>query len=99
MPLHFFQLAGDREELVDEIGHDLPDLEAARRLALRAVREIIAEEMALGRERVRIAILVDGDEGRRLLSMPVTVSAGEQDLAAAPFTPPGAGPGDGDSAG
>jgi hypothetical protein len=64
-------------ELADELGRELPDLEAARRFALKAVGEIVADEMALGRERVRITIFVHGEDGGRLLELPVMVTAGD----------------------
>ena len=76
MPRFFISLINDEIEVNDENGRDLPDLEAARRLALKAAGQIIADEMAQGRESIRITLIVDGGARERLLELPFTLSAG-----------------------
>jgi len=71
MPRYFFHLRNDNGEAEDETGQELPDLEAARRRALKAAGEIIAEELAQGRDRVRIAIDIEDEGGRRMLTLPL----------------------------
>jgi hypothetical protein len=75
MPHYFISLVND-EAIVDEEGHELPDLEAARRAALKAAGEIVADEMAQGRERIRLTLVIEDENRERLLELPVVMAAG-----------------------
>ena len=75
MPLYFFHLLNGEGYTADETGQELPDLEAARRQALKAIGELIAEELAAGAENVRITLFIDDAGGERLLTLPIAVSA------------------------
>jgi hypothetical protein len=76
MPLFFIHLRNEDQDVIDREGHELPDLETARRQALSAAGEIIADEMARGRDRIRIALTVENEAGERLLELPIVLSAG-----------------------
>lgn len=76
MPLYFIHLRNGDQDVIDQEGHDLADLETARRAALKAAGEIIADEMARGRDRIRIALTVESESGERLLELPIALSAG-----------------------
>ena len=75
MPRYFISLVNG-EEVVDNEGRELPDLEAARRSALKAAGEIVADEMAQGREKIRLTLIIESEARERLLDLPVVVSAG-----------------------
>jgi hypothetical protein len=75
MPRYFISLVNG-EEVVDDEGRELPDLEAARRSALKAAGEIVADEMAQGREKIRLTLIIESEARERLLDLPVVVSAG-----------------------
>ncbi|HEY5721984.1 MAG TPA: hypothetical protein VIT45_06650 [Allosphingosinicella sp.] len=76
MPLYYIHLRNGEQDVIDEEGHELPDLESARRRALKAAGEIIADEMAQGRESIRIVLIVESEDGERLLELPIAVFAG-----------------------
>ena len=76
MPRFFISLVNG-ENVIDEEGREFADLAAARRGALKAAGEIVADEMAQGRESVRITMIIE-DEGReRVLQLPVELSTGQ----------------------
>ena len=75
MPRYFISLFNG-EAVIDQEGRELPDLESARRLALKAAGENIADEMSQGREKVRITMTIEDERRERLLEIPVVVSAG-----------------------
>lgn len=75
MPRFYISLVNG-ENVIDEEGREFADLAAARRGALKAAGEIVADEMARGSESVRITMIIE-DEGRtRLLELPIALSAG-----------------------
>ena len=76
MPRYFISLFNGEADAIDLEGRDLPDLESARRYALKAAGEVVAEEMAHGREKIRIVLVVENQGRERLLELPVTVRAG-----------------------
>ena len=75
MPRFFISLVNG-EEVVDEEGREFADLAAARRGALKAAGEIVADEMAQGRESVRLTMIIEDEGRKRLLELPVELSAG-----------------------
>ncbi|HMJ92740.1 MAG TPA: hypothetical protein VK472_01440 [Allosphingosinicella sp.] len=75
MPRYFISLI-DGDVMDDEDGREVPDLEGARRLALKAAGEIVADEMAQGRENIRLTLIVEDEARERLLELPVVVTAG-----------------------
>jgi hypothetical protein len=74
VPLYYFHLADGDDYIPDELGQDLPDLQAARLNALKAAGQMIAEELASGRERLHLTIFIEDKAGERLMSLPLTVS-------------------------
>jgi hypothetical protein len=76
MPRFFISLINGDGAVNDEEGRELPDLEAARRAALKAAGEIMADEMGQGKENLRIVLIVENEERERLLELPVTISSG-----------------------
>ena len=76
MPRYFISLFNGTTDVIDEEGRELPDFETARRCALKAAGQIVADEMALGRETVRITLVIEDEARKRLLEMPVELSAG-----------------------
>jgi hypothetical protein len=73
--LYFFHLADGEEYLVDELGQDLPNLQTARLHALKAAGQMIAEEMALGCDRLDLTIFIEDESGQRLLALPLALSS------------------------
>jgi hypothetical protein len=76
MPRYFISLCNGETDIVDEEGRELPDLETARRDALKAAGEIVAEELAQGREKIRIVLIIEDEARERLLELPIALSAG-----------------------
>jgi len=76
MPRYFISLFNGDTDIVDEEGRELPDLETARRVAMKAGGEIVADEMAQSREKIRLVLLIEDEARERLLELPVVVSAG-----------------------
>lgn len=76
MPLYFISLVNGDGTVSDEEGRELPDLEVARRSALKAAGGIMADEMARGKENVRITLIIENEARERLLELPVSISAG-----------------------
>ena len=74
MPLFFISLLDGEGFFADEIGHELPDVEAARRAGLEAAGRMIAEELALGREQLKLSVIIDDHSGERLMILPLAVS-------------------------
>jgi hypothetical protein len=59
MPRYFIDVAANSQIVVDEEGTDLPDLEAGRRLALRALSEIARDYLQKGDNQTFMATLRD----------------------------------------
>jgi hypothetical protein len=76
VPLYYFHLANGEDYLADELGQDLPDLPTARLHALKAAGQMIAEELATGRERLHLTIFIEDEAGERLMTLPLSVSPG-----------------------
>ena len=76
MPRYYIHLRNGEADVTDREGRELPDLEAVRRHALRAAGEIVADEMAQGRDNVRLVMTVTDEAGEPLLELPVKVLAG-----------------------
>ena len=67
---HFHFRAGD-ELIPDEEGIDLPDFSAARREAIEAARELLAEAIKDGRPEVPEAFVITDEAGRELDTVPL----------------------------
>jgi hypothetical protein len=76
MPRYLFHADNGAGYVEDAEGRDLPDLETARREALKSAGEIIAEEMAEGRTDIRLIIYIAAESGEPLAALPVSVSVG-----------------------
>lgn len=74
MPLYLFHADNGAGYIEDGEGRDLPDLETARREALKSAGEIIADEMALGRTDIRLVIYIAAENGEPLAALPISVS-------------------------
>lgn len=72
MPRYYLHTRDGAQTAVDEDGLDLPDLEAARRVAVGVGADLVAEAMKRGSRDVRIVIYIDGEQGNRLLRLPIT---------------------------
>jgi len=66
VPHYFLDVFNSDVHAEDPEGHDLPDLEAARRLAIASIRSILAHEIAIGRLDLRGEIRIK-DERRAVL--------------------------------
>jgi hypothetical protein len=62
---HFHLIDGD-QLITDDEGSDLPDLSAARREAVLAAREFLAEAIKAGKPRVPEAFIISDEAGREL---------------------------------
>jgi hypothetical protein len=62
----YFHLRAGDELISDDVGIDLPDLSAAKREAVLSARELLAEAIKSGRQRVPDAFVIADDEGRPL---------------------------------
>jgi hypothetical protein len=67
---YFHLRAGDRV-LPDEEGMDLPDFSAARREAIEAARELLAEAIKSGKPEVPEAFVIADESGRELDTIPL----------------------------
>jgi hypothetical protein len=77
MPLYYFHLLNGEGHTADEVGQELPDLEAARRHGLKALGQIVAEALGEGAESLRVTLFVDNEAGERLLTLPISARLGE----------------------
>ena len=62
----YFHLRAGDELRTDDEGQDLPDLSAARREAELAARELLAEAIRAGKERVPEGFVIADEAGRAL---------------------------------
>ena len=71
MARFYFHLRAGDELVPDEEGIDLPDLSAARREAIEAARELLAEAIKDGRPEVPEAFVIADEEGREIDTVPL----------------------------
>lgn len=69
MPLFYFHVYND-EITMDEEGQDLPDIEAARREAVKSARALICDDVSKGRLALSDRIDVVDERGDPVLSLP-----------------------------
>jgi hypothetical protein len=62
----YFQLRNGDKLLPDDDGVDLPDFSAAKREAVLAARELLAEAIRSGRQKVPDAFVIADESGRTL---------------------------------
>ena len=62
---HFHFRAGD-ELMLDDEGIDLPDFSAAQREAALSARELLAEAIRSGNQKIPDALVIADDDGRTL---------------------------------
>ena len=67
----YFHLRAGDQLLPDEEGLDLPDFSAARREAIEAARELLAEAIKDGRPEVPEALVIADEEGREIDTVPL----------------------------
>jgi hypothetical protein len=70
MPRYYLNVHNELGETRDEEGHELPDLDAARKEAILGVRSLLVEEAAKGRMDLRGWLDVTNATGEILLSVP-----------------------------
>jgi hypothetical protein len=70
MALFFLHLHNGLGFLPDEEGRELPDLEAARREAVRSIRSLLAEEITRGRIDLGGRVEIAGADGEILAQVP-----------------------------
>jgi hypothetical protein len=69
--MHFID---DHGVATDPEGFEAVDEDAARRIGMKAAGQIIAEEMAAGRQTIAFMLCLEGESGTRLGSLPVAAS-------------------------
>jgi hypothetical protein len=69
----FFHLVEGAKLLTDEEGADLRDALEARRLAISTARELLAEAIKHGKNKVPEAIVIADEHGRRIETVPLAV--------------------------
>jgi len=67
----YFHLRAGDELMPDEEGIDLPDLSAARREAILAARELLAEAIKSGKPEVPEVFVIADEAGRELDTVPL----------------------------
>ena len=67
----FFHLRTGDELIPDEEGTDLPNFSAAQREALLGARELLAEAIKSGKQRVPDAFVIADESGRALDTVPL----------------------------
>jgi len=70
MPLYFFHIRNGMGFTPDDEGQELADVGAARNVALRSARALIAAEVAEGRIDLRGRIEVADADGAQVLALP-----------------------------
>jgi hypothetical protein len=71
MPRFYFHIRNADEMTLDDEGTDLPDLNAARELAMASARELLANAIKEGRGRVPEGIVIADAFGRELATVPI----------------------------
>jgi hypothetical protein len=74
MSRYYFHLRFEDEVIADQEGLDLPDTATARREALAAARQILADSIKSGRENIPDAFIVADSEGRELETIPLAAA-------------------------
>ena len=70
MPRFYIHLQnGETRCDIDEQGVELPDMAAARALALKSAGQIIAEEIGAGRTHVPLSLFIDRKNGEPLVTI------------------------------
>ena len=69
MPRFFFHVHDDVIARDDE-GSELPDLEAARRYAIKGARELACEQIKSGKLSLHHRLEVEDEQGRTVLTLP-----------------------------
>ncbi len=72
MRTFYIHVHGRDYENVDLVGHEFPDSEAARAEALRAARELLAEEVTHGKMPIEDWIEVEDADHRPLMVLPLS---------------------------
>lgn len=74
---YFFHLSEGHETILDQVGTELPDLDAAHELALKTIGALVSEAVAAGDPSYEGVLDVEDEHGRRLLTFsfacPVTI--------------------------
>ena len=73
MPRFYLHLKDDDGSLADEQGMELANPEAAKRLALQCIADIIAEEPRNGRTRLAPRVIVEDERRAKLAELAVEV--------------------------
>ncbi|MEA2882299.1 MAG: hypothetical protein QOH32_1555 [Bradyrhizobium sp.] len=69
----YFHLRKGDELIPDEEGQDLPDVSEALREALLAARDLLAEAIKSGRERVPDAFIIANESGQPIETFPLAI--------------------------
>jgi len=72
MAMFYFHIQTGNELVEDEEGSDLVDLTAARDEAIESARGMLAETIRWGGDWTDKAFVIADDQGRHLMSMPMT---------------------------
>jgi len=70
-PKFYFHLKADGEMVTDNEGLDLPSMTVATSLALESARELLAEAIKYGKQKIPDAVVVADDDGRTVLELPL----------------------------
>jgi len=71
MPRYYINFQSGDQLAKDDEGIELPSLEAAWKAALISAREIIADEIKADAKNPLRAVIITGDNGQDLLTIPV----------------------------
>jgi hypothetical protein len=71
MPRYYFHIRSDDDTARDDEGTDLPDLDAARELALATARELLGNAIKEGKDVVPNTIMIADAFGREVASVPM----------------------------
>jgi hypothetical protein len=71
MARFYFHLRDGDKLVPDPDGSDLPDVEAAKREALLAARDILSDAMKVGKRKVPEAFVIADEAGRKLDVVPL----------------------------
>jgi hypothetical protein len=69
----FFHVVEGAKLLTDEEGADLRDALEARQMAIRAARELLADAIRGGKNRIPEAIVIADEEGRAIETVPFAI--------------------------
>lgn len=72
MPRYFVDTSDGAMPVIDNLGHELPDDEAARKAALIALPDMARDEMPDGDER-KFSVAVRAEDGRAVYSATLTL--------------------------